>query len=263
MLTADEVDRFWGDGFLSVPRLIDDDEVQRLREAYDDIIGFRVESPTDRNLGGVIRQVLVPSMVHPAFDHNAAIDSAREIMHDLFGCGASNRTYDMLIDKPAGHPHETPWHQDAAYFERPFTQPGFSIPLRSIQFWVALDDVDVDNGCMQFAAGHHRSGTVEHRVFGGHPEDDGRLIGAVDPEACGAAEAVAVPLAAGGATFHTALTPHYTGPNTSADRPRRAYIFNLLAADEPSDLIQEVVRANYVRDVADAVERGLATRPRP
>jgi len=263
MLTVEEVERFWSDGFLSVPRLIEDDEVQRLRDAYDEIIDFRVQSPTDRNLGGITRQVLVPSMVHPAFDENGAIETARGIMRDLFGCAASNRTYDMLIHKPPSHPHETPWHQDAAYFERPFTAPGFSIPLRSIQFWVALDDVDVDNGCMQFAPGRHRSGTVEHRVVSGHPDDDGRLIGAVDPDACGASEAVAIPLAAGGATFHTALTPHYTGPNVTTDRPRRAYIFNLLAADEPSDLIQEVVRANYVRDVADAVDRGLATRPGP
>lgn len=263
MLTATEVERFWGDGFLSVPRLIDDEELDRLRTAYDDIIDFRVESPTDRNLGGITRQVLVPSMVHPVFDHNGAIEAAREIMTDLFGCSASNRTYDMLIDKPAGHPHETPWHQDAAYFERPVTKPGFTLPLRSIQFWVALDPVDERNGCMQFVAGRHHSGTAEHVVVSGHPDDDGRLIGIPDPEVVGASTAVAIPLEAGGATFHTALTPHYTGPNLTADRPRRAYIFNLLAADEPSTLIQDVVRANYVRDVADAVDRGLATRPRP
>jgi len=261
MLTETEVARFWDDGFLSVPQLIDDAELQRLRDAYDDIIAFRVESPTDRNLGGITRQVLVPSMVHPAFETNGAIDTAREIMHDLFGCAASNRTYDMLIDKPAGHPHETPWHQDAAYFARPVTEPGFTLPLVSIQFWVALDPVDADNGCMQFVPGRHRSGTAEHMVVSGHPEDDGRLIGVTDPAAVGADEAVAIPLAAGGATFHTALTPHYTGPNRTTDRPRRAYIFNLLAAEEPSDLVQNVVRANYVRDVAEAVDRGLAVRP--
>jgi ectoine hydroxylase-related dioxygenase (phytanoyl-CoA dioxygenase family) len=263
MLTAAEVTRFWDDGFLSVPRLVDDAEVKRLRDAYDDIIEFRVESTTDRNLGGITRQVLVPSMVHPVFDSNRAIDAAREIMRDLFGCATSNRTYDMLIDKPAGHPYDTPWHQDAAYFERPVTKPGFTLPLLSIQFWVALDPVDVDNGCMQFTAGRHRAGTVEHVVVSGHPDDDGRLIGVADPSAVGADGAVAVPLAAGGATFHTALTPHYTGPNLTTDRPRRAYIFNLLAAEEPSDLIQDVVRANYVRDVAEAVERGFAERPRP
>jgi hypothetical protein len=38
--------------------------------------------------------------------------------------------------------------------------------------------------------------------------------------------AVACPLRAGGATVHNYGTPHFTPPNRSANRPRRAYIFN-------------------------------------
>ena len=34
-------------------------------------------------------------------------------------------------------------------------------------------------------------------------------------------------LPAGGVTMHGYGTPHYTGPNRTTDRPRRAYIFNL------------------------------------
>ena len=263
MLSDEAVARFWHDGYLAIDRLVDDAEVERLRVAYDDIIGFRVESPTDRHLGGITRQVLVPSMVHPVFDDNAALAAGREVMHDLFGCSHSNRTYDMLIDKPAGHPHETPWHQDAAYFQQPVTQPGFTLPLTSIQFWVALDPVDADNGCMQFVGAMHHGGTVAHHVVSGHPDDDGRLIGVDDPTEVNVHEAVACPLAAGGATIHTALTPHYTGPNTTTDRPRRAYIFNLLASDHENTGLQEFVRANYVRNIEASVSRGLSERPRP
>lgn len=38
--------------------------------------------------------------------------------------------------------------------------------------------------------------------------------------------AVACPLRAGGATVHDYGTPHFTSGNRTADRPRRAYIFN-------------------------------------
>ncbi|MFZ0658894.1 MAG: hypothetical protein WAM05_09260, partial [Candidatus Binataceae bacterium] len=38
--------------------------------------------------------------------------------------------------------------------------------------------------------------------------------------------AVACPLRAGGATVHNYGTPHFTPPNRSATRPRRAYIFS-------------------------------------
>lgn len=263
MLTTEQVSRFWDDGFLAIARLVDDTTVAALRAAYDDIVEFRVESPTDRWLGGITRQVLVPSMVHPLFEANPALEAGREVMRDLFGCTHANRTYDMLIDKPPLHPHETPWHQDAAYFAQPVTEPGFRLPLTSIQFWVALDDVDVDNGCMQFVSGRHGAGTVAHHVVAGHPDDDGRLIGVDDPVGVGSEHAVACPLAAGGATIHTALTPHYTGPNRSADRPRRAYIFNLLAAEVADSAIQDAVRANYIRNIDAAVSRGLAERPRP
>lgn len=263
MLAAEQVARFWDDGFLAIDRLVDDDVVDALRAAYDDIVGFRVESTTDRWLGGITRQVLVPSMVHPLFDENPALEAGREVMRALYGCAHANRIYDMLIDKPPRHPHETPWHQDAAYLQKPVAPPGFRMPLVSVQFWVALDDVDADNGCMQFVPGLHRDGTVAHHVASGHPDDDGRLLGIDDPAAIGASAAVACALRPGGATIHTVMTPHYTGPNITADRPRRAYIFNLLAAELPDTALQESIRQNYVRDIADATSRGLAERPRP
>jgi hypothetical protein len=263
MLTAEQVSQFWDEGFLAIERLVDDTVVDELRAAYDDIVGFRVESPTDRWLGGITRQVLVPSMVHPLFDENPALEAGREVMRDLFGCAHANRIYDMLIDKPPKHPHDTPWHQDAAYLQKPVARPGFRMPLTSIQFWVALDDVDAANGCMQFVAGRHREGTVAHHVVSGHPDDDGRLLGVDDPDELGAGDAVACGLRAGGATIHTVMTPHYTGPNTTVDRPRRAYIFNLLAAETVDTRLQETIRESYVRDIAEATSRGLSERPRP
>lgn len=263
MLTAEQVARFWDDGFLAIDRLVDDEVVDALRDAYDDMVGFRVSSPTDRYLGGITRQVLVPSMVHPLFDENPALEAGREVMRDLFGCAHPNRIYDMLIDKPPLHPHDTPWHQDAAYLHKPVAPAGFRMPLVSVQFWLALDPVDADNGCMQFVAGRHRGGTVAHHVASGHPDDDGRLLGIDDPAAIGADDAVACALAPGGATIHTVMTPHYTGPNITADRPRRAYIFNLLAADAPDTTLQDSVRESYLRDIADANSRGLSERPRP
>jgi ectoine hydroxylase-related dioxygenase (phytanoyl-CoA dioxygenase family) len=248
VLTQEQVDRYWADGFLAIERLIGPDEVERLRTAYDEIIDGTVASPTQRMLGGITRQVMVPSMVHPAFDHNAALEAGREVMRDLFGCAHANRVFDMLIDKPAGHPHETPWHQDASYMQVPTTPPGFRMPLTQVQFWIALDDVDVDNGCMQFVPGRHHEGTAAHVVASGDPDDSGRLLAYADVAEAQPELAVACPLPAGGATIHTALTPHTTGPNTTTDRARRAYIFNLTAADVPDDRLQDFLRADYVRN---------------
>jgi ectoine hydroxylase-related dioxygenase (phytanoyl-CoA dioxygenase family) len=256
-------EQFWADGFATITTLIDAAEVQRLRSAYDEIISGAIDAPTDRNLGGITRQVMVPSMVHDAFDDNAALAAGRTAMRALFpNAVAFSRTYDMLIDKPAGHPHETPWHQDAGYYSMPVAAAGLRVPLVSIQFWVALDDVDVDNGCMQFVPGAHLGELAEHRVVSGHPEDEGRLIGYARTSDARPERAVACPLSAGGATMHTAMTPHYTGPNVTTDRRRRAYIFNLAAGDHESSTLELQLRQQYVRNIADSIDRGIARRPR-
>jgi hypothetical protein len=67
----------------------------------------------------------------------------------------------------------------------------------------------------------------EHHVTAGDPDDASRLLALVDPDGqVDLARAVTMPLRAAGATMHGYGTPHYAGPNRSADRPRRAYIVN-------------------------------------
>ena len=179
-------------------------------------------------LGGVTRQVMIPSREHPVFDRNDAVRTGIRIGRELLGTHDVHRSFDMLIYKPPAHPHATPWHQDMSYAQHPFAPAGSTITLESIQFWVALDDVDEGNGCMHFVPGFHRKPLLPHRIASGDPADDGRLLEIVDPdrELAGAA-VTAAPLPAGGATVHSYGTPHYTPPNRSEDRPRRAYIFNV------------------------------------
>jgi ectoine hydroxylase-related dioxygenase (phytanoyl-CoA dioxygenase family) len=117
-----------------------------------------------------------------------------------------------MIDKPPRHGHETPWHQDEAFWEE-------DLRYHACAVWLALDDADVDNGCMQFLPASHTGGIVQHR----HLYDDPTVSALViDDPAVDTTRAVAVPLRAGGATFHTQRTMHHTGPNTT-DRRRRAY----------------------------------------
>lgn len=197
MLTEELVERFHEDGFLALPALVGADALADLRAAYDELLEQRVA--TDRNLGGITRQVMVPSMAHPVFNDNEALRRGREIVGQLFGTTTAARTYDMLIYKPPGHPHETPWHQDAGYFERPVAKTGTPIPFRSVQFWVALDDADVENGCMHFVPGRHRDGVLEHVVVSGDPTDEGRLIGMPRPsEQLNMSDLVACEIPAGG-----------------------------------------------------------------
>lgn len=222
------IEAFRRDGFAIVDELVDGDDLASLRAAYDDLIVEAGRAAGDRLLGGVTRQVMRPSDDHPVFADNAALRRAIVLAEHLVGQPV-HLQFDMLIYKPAGHPHETPWHQDASYNDQPFSPPGTEIADGRLQFWIALDDVDAETGCMHFVAGHHRRPLLAHRVAGGEPDDPGRLLALVDPaEQLDLSTVVAAPLAAGGCTIHAYGTPHYTPPNRSANRDRRAYIINVM-----------------------------------
>ncbi len=226
-LSADQVEAWHRDGFLVLDRFVDDETLGSLREAYDAIIDKDVEASGDRMLGGLTRQVMIPSNAHPTFDRNPVVKRGLQIAEQLFETDVF-RTFDMLIYKPPGHPHDTPWHQDMSYAGRPFAKPGTRITLESIQYWVPLDDVDRENGCMEFVPGYHTQPLLEHHVASGDPDDEGRLLELVDPESQLDMSKVAVAeIRAGAATMHSYGCPHYTGANRSKDRPRRAYIFNI------------------------------------
>jgi len=93
-------------------------------------------------------------------------------------------------------------HQDSAYWTT-IDPPGLVI------CWMALDDATEDNGCMRFVPGSHKHGVVEHKRL-----EDFR----VEDHDFDYASEVAVPLKAGGCSFHHSLILHRTDANTSPER---------------------------------------------
>ncbi len=232
-----QIRRFHEDGFTTIEALIDSETIGQLRELYDQFIDGQIDCGTEygKFLGGVTRHVMQPHLHHPYFNDNPALSAGREIARELSGYVEPQLSYDMLITKPPGHGKETPWHQDYAYAEAPVVPAGTKIPIHSLQFWVALDNVDFANGCMCFVPGMHCGPTLEHVVCGGDPMDKDRMLAINDPSnTLDLNEKVACPLNAGGCTVHMLGTPHYTPGNTTRDRPRRAYIFNLIDGQSAS-----------------------------
>lgn len=219
---------FRTEGFAKIPALADPETLQQLREVYDGMLDGSIPCPgTDRQLGGLTRQIMYPHQHHPVFASNTVLDRARNLAKDLMQVDDPQFLFSMLIYKPAGHPHETPWHQDIAYAAKPVTPLGTELDNDAIvQFWLALDDVDETMGCMEFMQEVPRHTVMPHVVVSGSPDDDGRLLAIDAPEShFDLSLARRFPLQAGSATVHGYTTPHYTGPNRS-DRARRAYIFS-------------------------------------
>ncbi len=98
--------------------------------------------------------------------------------------------------------------------------------------WVPLTDATIDNGCMEFVAGSHKSDVIAHQSIRNDPRIHGLEL---TPAAFAAMrKPIACPIPAGGATVHTAYTLHHTGPNLT-DEPRRALILFGVLPGEPRD----------------------------
>jgi len=113
------------------------------------------------------------------------------------------------------HPHcheATEWHQDQAYM-------GQGIDLGSLHFWIPLQDVSEENGCMEYVPRSHRQGLVEHAVRTTQSGD--RVLVARTP----AVSPVVCSMRAGDVSVHHPCTMHFVGPNRS-DAARRAWIIH-------------------------------------
>jgi ectoine hydroxylase-related dioxygenase (phytanoyl-CoA dioxygenase family) len=203
-----------------------------LREAYDRIFQTRAgrEEGNQFDLAGsdeegqqaALPQILGPEKYAPELWDTLARANALQICRQLLGEDMQAQGSHAIF-KPAHHGAVTPWHQDEAYWNP-------DMEYRSMSVWLPLQDVDAQNGCMQFIPGSHKWEVIQHQPINNDPRIHGlELTPAVRHLA---ANPVICPLMAGGATFHPSRTLHYAAANASA-RPRRALIMSFGAPARP------------------------------
>jgi ectoine hydroxylase-related dioxygenase (phytanoyl-CoA dioxygenase family) len=101
------------------------------------------------------------------------------------------------------------WHQDVTYWGL--------MPPKAISAWLALDDADVENGCMRVISGSHCSGLLPH----GKADQAGNLLSVnqeIPAELVDSSKAVDLPLQAGMASIHDGTMVHGSNPNRSTRR---------------------------------------------
>jgi len=222
-LSLDQIARFREDGFLAIQGLTSSEEIERLRAIYDRLFENKVGYERGRMLDMVspdddaakpsgLTQILNPVEFAPELRETAFRENALSIARQLLGADAT-LWFEHAISKPALHGAATPWHQDEAH------RDDRGVAYRQISFWLPLQDATVENGCLRYIPGSNRGPVLTHRS----PNNDPRIMalecsGGFDP-----LSETFVPLAAGDACVHDALTLHGAGPNRTST-PRRAYI---------------------------------------
>ena len=226
MLTEQQIQQFHADGFLLGSRILDDNHVDALREELARVIHDHnnplVPQPVClNNIGGEAAQIWQivniweASKAFQTLVHNPVI--AGEIAQ-LLRAKEVRLWHDQIQYKPAGKGGVNFWHQDSLYW--PLVTPKNT----QVTAWIALDDVDEENGCMWMVSNSHAWGdhieylhSLKPAGFRSMPETYRSRASKMKP----------CPVPRGTVHYHHALTWHGSDENLS-DRPRRAIALHFM-----------------------------------
>ena len=149
----------------------------------------------------------------------------------------------QLFCKPAGTGLAVPWHQDGHFW--PIR------PLATCTVWIAIDDVDEENGAMRFVPGSHR--TRELYPHADQPSEESALNAELVPEHVDLERVEVDELPAGAVSLHDVYLVHGSEPNRSARR-RAGFVVRYMPATSHYD--REAARAG-----SNLVNTRLADRP--
>jgi ectoine hydroxylase-related dioxygenase (phytanoyl-CoA dioxygenase family) len=123
----------------------------------------------------------------------------------------------QYVCKEPGNLSEVVWHQDAAY------NP---LDTQSVLVWLAVDDADVENGCMRFIPSSHTNGLIDFTSPREHSAGAREVLGAANYGA-----AVPIELKAGQVVFFSDLLLHSSPGNRSATRRRGGFTMTFTSAE--------------------------------
>ncbi|MGH9231035.1 MAG: phytanoyl-CoA dioxygenase family protein [Acidimicrobiales bacterium] len=213
--TRSDLDAFATEGWFVAPAVFSPaeceaivDEVERV--AFELALGDEADGPLSYR---PMMHLASPALTTVATDRRWS-----PLVLALLGTGDARLYWEQAVAKPPRARTELPWHQDNGY--TPLD------PEEYVTCWLALDDADLDNGCLWVIPRSHRAGTLEH-----HNGPGPFRVGHDGPDRDG----VPVPVARGSVLAFSSLLLHRSGPNTT-DRPRRAWIIQYCGAAARSAL---------------------------
>jgi ectoine hydroxylase-related dioxygenase (phytanoyl-CoA dioxygenase family) len=207
-ISQQQINAYRENGFVIIKDFLTPEELERWRAAVDTAIGARGKErilgrkekvDDDAYYNNVfvqrvnlwmdnepIRNLILDPRIGRMAARLAGVDGVR-IWHDQ-----------ALVKQPWANP--TGWHLDNPYW---------SFHSRdAITIWVALDDATLENGCLWFLPGTHKSATFDNVGIGPNIGD----LFKVYPQ-WREIKAVPAPMKAGSCSFHNALLAHGAGPN--------------------------------------------------
>jgi len=225
-LNQAQIDFFHQHGYLSGIRILDDDQVEILRQELAELVDpartghelfYEFHSNESSDPDTVLFHALGAWRIAPGF-HDLPWNPRFTVPASQLLDGPVRFWHDQLFCKPAHHGSVVAWHQDYSYWTR-------THPLAHLTCWIGLDDSTRENGCLQYIAGSHRWTDLPITGLAG----DMAAINAVltEDQRSQFASPVAVELRKGEASFHHPRLVHGSFANHS-NRSRRATVINVI-----------------------------------
>src|SRR6202165_4818429 len=229
VLTQQQREFYFSEGYLLVERAIGDDWIRKLRAATDELIersraGSKSDAVWDLEPGHTaaaprLRRVSAPIDQHPAFWEYVSASVIGDIVANLVGPDVKFH-HSKLNFKWAQGGEEVKWHYDISFWPHTNYSP--------LTVGTYLYDCALDQGPLQVLPKSHLIETMYTQY-----DEDGCWIGCLresDAAKLDISKAVALPGPAGSLTLHNCRMLHYSAKNRS-DLGRPLLLYALTAAD--------------------------------
>lgn len=246
-MNSETLSRFQQDGFVRIERFFAPEEISEIQANLNRFIAEEVPAlPREAAFFEDLNDRSTLKQIQHLEDHDSGFrelfegrfrDLARQLLGEVVG---KNLQY---FNKPPGIGQATPPHQDGFYF--------MLEPCEALTMWLALEDVDEENGCLRYICGSHLDGLRPHS----RTKTLGFSQGLTDfPNESDLTNEIICPANAGDLFVHHALTVHRADANRSESRSRRAIGAVFFSAEAKPDLERQAV---YQKELtADLVESG-------
>jgi phytanoyl-CoA hydroxylase len=161
MVNAKKIQNIFNrDGFVRIESFLTQKEVAEARIELDRIIRDCVPNMPSEHVfyeditdSSTLKQLQCLHTYDPYFEAMMFGSKAQELAEIVLGNSVVPKNMQYFNKAPSvGQP--TPAHQDGFYFKLE--------PCQAVTLWLALDDVDEENGCVHYAQGSHLTGMQEH-----------------------------------------------------------------------------------------------------
>lgn len=227
MLRQADCEHYWAKGWVVVEDVFPKEEAERiaqlaLRISQEELTNAGDRYVADASADGQLapRKIDRPFWKHADFQAFILDQRLVTLLMTLLGAAPLLAT-DQIFMKPPRFGSAKPYHQDNFYFQ---CQPADHV----ITAWIALDDVDVENGCLRYIDGSHRGPILPHEAVPGEPYN---LV--PPPELVDLRKEALALVRKGGVVFHHSQVLHTSHRNES-DRWRRGYATHWVTADVTS-----------------------------